>query len=218
MVLYALLPVCSVMPMVNTASVPITRKEREFWNTIANGFCVSNTGFKKRNMHLITYSSAGHSIQLDYILYRKSFSNVVSNMKIIPNEECVKYHHQVVMCEFTTHIPCVKKCKFLTRIQTWKPRDPAIASQFQSAFKVKTMTAAAAVATAAGADADTAKCVESAWSKLKGPLLDAATEVCGLSKNYQWKSKNLVVWWTGGQSCTREACMILNALKKGGGW
>ena len=52
--------------------------------------------------------------------------------------------------------------------------------------------AAAAVVTAAGADADTANYVESAWSKLKGPLLDAATKVCGISKNHEGKSKT---WW-----------------------
>ena len=54
------------------------------------------------------------------------------------------------------------------------------------------MTAAAAVATAFGADADTVNRIDSAWSKLKGPLLDAATEVCGLSKHHQWKPET---WW-----------------------
>ena len=53
-------------------------------------------------------------------------------------------------------------------------------------------TAAAAVATASGGDADTVNRIESAWSKLKGPLLDTATKVCGLSKNHQWKSET---WW-----------------------
>ena len=50
----------------------------------------------------------------------------------------------------------VKKRKFSSQIRTWKLRDPATANQFQSAFKVETMTSAAAVATAVGADADTA--------------------------------------------------------------
>ena len=54
------------------------------------------------------------------------------------------------------------------------------------------MTAVAAVASAAGADAETANHVESAWSKLKGLLLNAAMEVCGLSKNHQWESET---WW-----------------------
>ena len=73
------------------------------------------------------------------------------------------------------------------------------------------MPAAAAVATAAGSDADTDKCVESAWAKLKGPLLDAATEVCGLSKNYQWKSET---WWCNGQvdEAIQDMCARFQSL------
>ena len=43
----------------------------------------------------------------------------------------------MVVCDFTAHIPHVKNCMFSPRIQTWKLRDPATASQFQSAFMVK---------------------------------------------------------------------------------
>ena len=96
--------------------------------------------------------------------------------------------------DFSAHIPCVKKRKFSPRIWTWKLRDPTTAILFQSAFKVKTVTAAAAVAIASGADADTANHVESAWSKLKGPLLDTATEVCSISKNHQWKPEASMPW------------------------
>ena len=84
---------------------------------------------------------------------------------------------------FRSHPPCEKKHKFSTRIQPWKLRDPATASHFQSAFKVKTMTAAAAIDNAYGADADTTNGVKSARSKLKFPLRNATTEVCGLAKN-----------------------------------
>ena len=51
------------------------------------------------------------------------------------------------------------------------------------------MAAAAAVAIADDAATDSANCVEPAWSKLKGPMLDAATEVCGRSKSHQWRSE-----------------------------
>ena len=50
------------------------------------------------------------------------------------------------------------------------------------------MTVTFAVASAAGAAADTEKHIESTW-----PLLDASTEVCGLSKNYQWRPDT--GWW-----------------------
>ena len=79
------------------------------------------------------------------------------------------------------------------------------------------MTAMAVVATASGATADTADNIESAWSKLKGPLLDAATEVCSLSKNHQWRPHP---WWGNEQvdEAIQEKCAqfkAYNALKKG---
>ena len=50
-------------------------------------------------------------------------------------KEFMKQHHMVV-CDLTTHIPFMKKCKFSTSIHTRKLGDPATASQFQSAFKL----------------------------------------------------------------------------------
>ena len=177
----------------------------------------SETPGSKRETRLITYSSGGDSTQIDYILYHKSFSSAVRNVKVIPNEECVKQHYMVV-CDFSTHIPRVIKKSSQPCIRTWKMRDPATANQFQSAFKIKTMTTAAAVAAASGADTDTANCVESAWSKLKGPLLDAATELCGPSKNHQWKPE--MWWWTEevdkAISGKRARFKVYSALKKGG--
>ena len=191
--------------------------ERILEFAVANGLRVGNTWFKKSDSHLITYNSGDNSTQLDYILYRKNFSSAVSNVKVIPNEECVKQHHLVV-CDFTAHIPHAKKRKFSPRIRTWKLRDPATASKFQSAFKLKAMTAVAAVASAAGASAHTANHVESAWSKLKGSLLDAATEVCGLSKNHQWRPET---WWWNDEvdkaiQDKRARFKAYNALKKKG--
>ena len=132
----------------------------------------------------------------------------------------VQQHHLVV-CDFTIRIPPVKKRKFTPRIRAWKLRDPASASRFQETFKEKVMTATATVNAAdASIDADVAPTsqVESAWSKLKGPLLDAATEVCGLTKNHQWKPET---WWWNER--VEEAVLekrarfkAYNTLKKGG--
>ena len=128
----------------------------------------------KTEKHRTTYYTWSLHTSYDYywVFLRKSVKSSYS-----PSEECVKQHYMVV-CDFSAHIPRVKKRKFSPRIWTWKLRDPTTATLFQSAFKLKTMTAAAAIAIAPGADADTANHVESDWSKLKGPLLDAATEVC----------------------------------------
>ena len=137
-------------------------------------FASGNTWFKKRNTHLITYSCGGDSIQLDSILSQE-FQQCCQQSESHHQQRMHQTAPRGIVCEFPAHIPYVKKCKFSSHIRTWKLREPVIASQFQSAFKVKTMTAVAAIATAAGDDADTANHVESAWSKLKGPLLDVAT-------------------------------------------
>ena len=85
--------------------------------------------------------------------------------------------------------------------------------------QLKKMSAAAAVATTAVADADSANRIESAWSKLEGPLLDAPTEViCGLSKNHQWR---LETWWWKKQvdeiiQGKHAWFKAYNTLKKGG--
>ena len=80
------------------------------------------------------------------------------------------------------------------------------------------MTAAAAVATTSGADADTANCVESVWSNLKGPLLDAATRVCGLTKNHLWETETW--WWNEevGKAIQEKGARFngYSVLKKGG--
>ena len=163
------------------------------------------------------FSSGGHSTQIDYTLNCKSFSSAVSNVKVIPNDESVKQHHMVV-CDFTPHISHLKKRKFIPTPKNWKLRDPATASQFQSAFRVKIMAAAAAVGNDFCTDVDTSSRIESAWSKLKGPLLDAATEVCGIYKNHLWKPE---AWWWNEEvdKAIKEKharFKVYSALKKGG--
>ena len=171
---------------------------------------IGNTWFKKRESHLVTYSSGDHQTQLDYILYRRSFSGAVFDVKVIPNEECVQQHHLVV-CDFAVRIPKEKKRKFTPRIRAWKLRDPATARRFQEAFKEK-MTTAAGVA-----DAPISQ-VESAWMKLKGPLLDAASDVCGLSKNHKWRP--ITWWWDDGVEdavqAKRTCYKAYNTLRKEG--
>ena len=102
--------------------------------------------------------------------------------------------------------------KFSPTICTRKLRGPATASHFQSAFKVKAMTAEAAVATISDAFAAIVNHVWSAWSKLKGPLLDAVTEVCGLSKNHQWRPET----WARFLSLARSKLRLCSANHRAG--
>ena len=120
------------------------------------------------------------STQIDLMLYPKSISSAIMNVKVIPHEETVQQHHLVV-CDFTVRIPWVKKHKIIPRICTWKLHKSATASWLQEVFKEKVVGTASA------------NQVESIWVKLKSSLLEATTEMCGMTKNNQWKSETS--WW-----------------------
>ena len=106
----------------------------------------------------------------------------MNDVKVIPTEECVQQHN-LLICDFTVCIPSAKKRKFTPRICTWKLRDPAVSKDFHDTFKDKV---------AALTPVESADDVEDVWSKLKTPLLETASAVCGLSKKHQWKRET---WW-----------------------
>ena len=118
-----------------------------------------------------------------------SFISVVSNVRVIPNEVCIKQHHMVVS-DFTTHISCVKKHKVSPQIR--KLRDPVTVSQFQSAFKYSLVKAEGSIAGC---------CHQSLWS-----LQEPSVEIL-----------NLVVEWLDRRSYKKHARFkAYSALKKGG--
>ena len=73
---------------------------------LANDLVVGNTYFRKRESHFVSYSSGNHNIQIDYILYRKSFRMAVNDVKVIPTEEYVN------MRLFAVCIPSARNRKF----------------------------------------------------------------------------------------------------------
>ena len=77
---------------------------------------------------------------------------------------------------------------------------------------LQVMTASATAASNAGVPADTANLIETVWSKLKYPVPNAATEVCGLSKNHQWR---LETWWWNERvdEAIQEKCAWFKAYK-----
>ena len=107
---------------------------------MANDLLVGNTWFIKRDSHLISYYSGPHRTQVDYALYRRNFRKSVTNVKVIPGEECAT-KHQLLVCDLTIHIPHPKKRKFTPRLKSWKLRDPAVASKFHDVFRAKVLEA-----------------------------------------------------------------------------
>jgi hypothetical protein len=110
--------------------------ERVLEFAVANNLVVVNTRYIERPFHLETYCSGNHKTQIDYILYRKSFSNVVSDVKVIPIEECVQQHHLVV-CYFKIRLPKTKKRKFTPPIRIWKLRNMEVADAYHTGYHLQ---------------------------------------------------------------------------------
>ena len=147
---------------------------------VAHDLVVVNTLFKKRDSHLITYASGGHTTQVDYILFPRRLRKLIRDVKVIPGEECLT-QHRLLVCDLKIAALPKAKRKFAPRLRLWKLRDPECAAEFETRFQEKCES---------GPFADgTEQSSEEIWGNLKDNLNSAAEEVCGYSKNHQWRKE-----------------------------
>ena len=88
---------------------------------VSNELVVSNSWFKKKFEHLVTYQSGDCKTQIDYILYKRSFRKMVSNVNIIAGEECAT-QHRLVVGDFKVCTHVHPKKSFVSRTKVWKLR------------------------------------------------------------------------------------------------
>ena len=72
-------------------------------------FC-ANTGFRKKDQHLVTYSSGGRNTQIDYFLVRQSERGQIRNCTVI-NGEAIASQHRVLMMDMKWNIKVQNKRK-----------------------------------------------------------------------------------------------------------
>jgi hypothetical protein len=65
--------------------------------SIANTFC------RKRESHLVTYSSGQYSSQIDFVLTKREDKRACLNCKVVPRE-CVVSRHKLVVADFRFHV------------------------------------------------------------------------------------------------------------------
>ena len=87
---------------------------------VAYDLLVANTLFGKRLSHLVTFRSAKHSSQIDFVLTRRIERRACLDCKVIPGE-CVMVQHKLVVADFLLHA-CVLQDKGvqITRTKWWK--------------------------------------------------------------------------------------------------
>jgi hypothetical protein len=66
---------------------------------LAYDLFITNTLFRKRVSHLITFSSGQHCSQIDFILARREDRHACLDCKVIPGE-CVVPQHKLVVADF----------------------------------------------------------------------------------------------------------------------
>ena len=66
---------------------PDVEGERILEYALAFDLLLGNTCFKKHDSHLITYKSGNIATQIDFILFRRTMRKLVTDVKVIPDEE-----------------------------------------------------------------------------------------------------------------------------------
>jgi hypothetical protein len=66
---------------------------------LAYDLIITNTLFRKRVSHLVTFSSGQHCSQINFILARREDRHACLDCKVIP-EECVISQHKLVIADF----------------------------------------------------------------------------------------------------------------------
>ncbi|KAD7117953.1 hypothetical protein E3N88_05221 [Mikania micrantha] len=64
---------------------------------VAHDLCIINSFFKKRDSHLITFSSGGRDTQIDYLMMRRSDRGRWWDCKVFPGETVVSQHKLLAM-------------------------------------------------------------------------------------------------------------------------
>ena len=87
---------------------------------LAYDMIVANTLFKKRESHLVTFSSGHHSTQIDFILSRRQDMSACLDCKVIPGESVV-HQHKLVLADFRFWIRVQRdKRPKVARTKWWK--------------------------------------------------------------------------------------------------
>ena len=134
-----------------------------------------NTCSKKHDSHLIMYKSGKVAMQIDFILFRRTMHKLVTDVKVIPDEEEV-LQHQLLVCDMRIDVPPESKLKFIHRLKVGSLKT-IMSNYLQEVFN-SPVSASAGVADAA---------TEDIWNNIKTSLLKTS-EVCGTTRPNHW-------WW-----------------------
>lgn len=145
----------------------------------AHDLTITNTFFRKKLMHLITYSSGGQTFQINYWLIQQHNLKLVTDAKVIPSTNIMPQHHLLIM----------DICLNLSQ-QQWPQRTAVKKIKWWWLPECKSQ-----LVDAIGAlDVNLNQPMARVWSDLVGQIHRAATDVLGKTKpGCQFINKQ--IWW-----------------------
>lgn len=146
---------------------------------LAYDLLVANTIFRKRESHLVTFRSAQHSSQIDFILARREDRRACLDCRVIPGE-CVVTQHKLVMADFRFRVRVYRDKRTKTaRTKWWKFR-----GELAQTFKER-MLGEGPWEEGEGPD--------DMWLKMATCVRKVASEVFGVSRGGKQEAKD--TWW-----------------------
>ncbi|XP_071677275.1 uncharacterized protein [Lolium perenne] len=146
---------------------------------LAYDMVVANTLFRKRESHLVTFSSGLHSSQIDFVLSRREDRRACIDCKVIPRESVVPQHKLVVAdFRFRIRVQRGKRAK-VARTKWWKLKGEA-----SQAFRERVIKEGP---WEEGGDANMM------WTSMATCLRKVAVEEFGVTKGSRREAKD--TWW-----------------------
>ena len=162
---------------------------------------VGNTFFQKRDSILITYSSGGNQSQIDYILTKKDDRKLISDVKVIPGEECA-LQHKLLVADMNICKPNVQRKKFAPKRKIWKLKEYDTQQTFLTELRNCLVY-------------NPESSVEEKWVALEKALLNATDKSCGWTKR---PPRHKVTWWWNSDVdlVIKETRLLWKIWKSGG--
>ena len=167
----------------------------------AMNMMVCNTFYQKRDSRLITYNSGGNQSQIDYIMIKRSDRNLVTDVKVIPGEECAT-QHQLLVADMNISKPKEAKKKFTPKRKVWRLKEEETRLSFLT--ELQSCIAYNPEST-----------IEEKWDSLEKALLQAVDKSCGWTKK---PPRHKVTWWWNAEVevAIKEKRRLWKAWKDGG--
>jgi hypothetical protein len=147
---------------------------------VAYDLMIANTFVRKRESHLVTFSSGHHRSQIDFVLTRREDKRACLDCKVIPGE-CVVSQHKLVVADFSYRIRCrVDKQTKIAKTKWWKLR-----GGHSKAFNERL------IAEGTWIEEEDAN---SMWVKMATCIRKLASEVFGVTKGSRSEPKD-TRWW-----------------------